>query len=299
MPELPEVETIKNDLSQKVLNKKISKIVIKKPKLVKSSYTNFKKDLLGASFFEIDRIGKLLIFSFRKGKKEKYLLVHLKMTGQFIFVGHNSLVAGGHANSKEESKRYRMGGLEKGLPNKFSHIIFYFGEKEILYFNDMRQFGYMKIVTKDELDIIKNKYGIEPLQKNFTWKNFQKIFQNKKTNIKAFLLKQDVISGLGNIYVDEILFASGVLPTRTVAALSEGELRKVFENTKSIIKKAIKYRGTTFSDYVDSSGKRGNFSDFLKVYGKQKTLCPKCARTEILKIKVAGRGTHFCPYCQN
>ncbi|MDA3840257.1 MAG: bifunctional DNA-formamidopyrimidine glycosylase/DNA-(apurinic or apyrimidinic site) lyase [Patescibacteria group bacterium] len=299
MPELPEVETIRNDLSEKIVNKKIVKLEVKKVKLVKNTQEVFMSVLLNSKFSYIDRIGKLLIFTIKKGDLEKYLLVHLKMTGQFIYVGKNEVVAGGHSNSREESKKYRLGGLEKDLPNKFSHVIFHFHDGSTLYFNDMRQFGYLKIVDALELKMIKGKYGIEPLQKNFTWKNFQKVCEGKRTNIKAFLLNQHMISGLGNIYVDEILFASGILPTRNVSALNEDELRELFENTKNIIKKAIKQRGTTFSDYVDSKGERGGFANFLKVYGKEKTVCPKCLRTKILKIKVAGRGTRFCPRCQN
>lgn len=299
MPELPEVETIRNDLSEKIINKKIVKIDVRKVKLVKNTQKVFKDFLLGSKFSYIDRIGKLLIFVVRKAKQEKYLLVHLKMTGQFIYVGKNEIVAGGHSNSREESKKYRLGGLEKDLPNKFSHVIFHFGDGSTLYFNDMRQFGYLKIVEADELDFIKSKYGIEPLQKNFTWKNFQKVCEGKRTNVKAFLLNQGMISGLGNIYVDEILFASGINPTRNVSALSEEERRRIFDNSKKIIKNAIKKRGTTFSDYVDSKGERGGFADFLKVYGKEKTICPKCKRTKIVKIKVAGRGTRFCPKCQD
>ena len=299
MPELPEVETIRVDLSDKIVNKKIVKIDVRKVKLVKNTQKVFKGFLLNSKFSYIDRIGKLLIFVVKKGRQEKYLLVHLKMTGQFIFVGKNELVAGGHSNSREEARKYRFGGLEKDLPNKFSHVIFHFQDDSTLYFNDMRQFGYLKIVEADELEYIKSRYGIEPLQKNFTWKNFKKTFKNRRTNIKAFLLNQGMISGLGNIYVDEVLFASDINPTRNISSLNEDELRKIFENSKKIIKNAIKQRGTTFSDYVDSKGERGNYSDFLKAYGKEKTICPKCKQTKIVKIKVAGRGTRFCPRCQN
>ncbi len=299
MPELPEVETIRNDLSKKILNKKIVKLEVRKVKLVKNTQKIFKSVLLESKFSEIDRIGKLLIFVIKEGRKEKYLLAHLKMTGQFIYVSKDSVIAGGHSNSRAEARKYRLGGLEKDLPNKFSHIIFHFDDASTLYFNDMRQFGYMKIVESEELETIKARYGIEPLQKNFTWKNFKKTFEDRRTNVKAFLLNQNMISGLGNIYVDEILFASGVLPTRNVSALNEEELRAIFENTKKIIRNAIKQRGTTFSDFVDLGGEKGGFSNFLKVYGKEKTICPKCKRTKILKTRVAGRGTRFCPRCQN
>lgn len=299
MPELPEVETIRQDLSKNIINKKIDKLEIGKVKIVKNDIEEFKKELLEKSFSEIERIGKLLIFVLKSSNEKKYLLIHLKMTGQLIYTDKKNTIAGGHSNSREESMRYRLGGLEKNLPNKFSHVIFSFKDGSRLYFNDMRQFGYLKIVGQDELNLIKARYGIEPLQKNFTWKNFENLFFGKKTNIKAFLLKQEVVAGLGNIYVDEILFASGVLPTRAVSSLSKDELKSIFDNTKKIIKKAIKFRGTTFSDFVDASGEKGNFSKFLKVYGKEKQICSKCKRTKIIKTKVAGRGTRICPRCQN
>ncbi len=299
MPELPEVETVRADLTKKIINKKIDKLEVRKLKIVKNDLKDFNKNLLGKSFSDIERIGKLLIFVIKNPKEKKYLLIHLKMTGQLIYTDKKRTIAGGHSNSRAESIKYRLGGLEENMPNKFSHVIFSFSDKSKLYFNDMRQFGYLKIVNQGELEAIKLKYGIEPLQKNFTWKNFQKLFQGKKTNVKAFLLKQDVIAGLGNIYVDEILFASGVLPTRTASSLDREELKGVFDNTKKIIRKAIKSRGTTFSDYVDSEGKKGNFSSFLKVYGREKELCLACKRTKIVKIRVAGRGTRICPKCQN
>ncbi len=155
MPELPEVETIKNDLKKAILNKEIAGVKVGKKKIIKNSISNFKSIIIGNSFKDISRIGKLLIFSL---KDSKYLLVHLKMTGQLIYAGGRGVIQGGH----------EILGIDKKLPNKYSHVIFIFKDNSTLYFNDMRQFGYLKIVDENELNKIKLNYGIEPLTRNFT-----------------------------------------------------------------------------------------------------------------------------------
>jgi formamidopyrimidine-DNA glycosylase len=284
MPELPEVETIKNDLKKAVLNKRIVGVSVFKKTVVKSFFADFIKTLKKNNFKDISRIGKLLIFHL---ENKKYLLIHLKMTGQLIYCVEDKCIAGGHEV---------LGSIGK-LPNKYSHVIFNFQDDSTLYFNDMRRFGYMKIVSEDELKKIKNKFGIEPLTRDFVFKKFKEIFKNKKTSIKAALMDQALISGIGNIYADEILFKAGVMPTRIAASLEEEELKKIFNAANEILKKAIKMRGTTFSNYVDSKGKKGNFSSMLKVYGREGEKCFRCGGV-VKKIKLAGRGTRFCEKCQ-
>jgi len=284
MPELPEVETIRRDLSKNILNKNISGVEISKPKMVDGSTLKFKKILIGNRIIRIDRTGKLMIFVLEND--EKYLLVHMKMTGQLIYVSGKKQVPGGHNFPK----------LGK-LPNKYSHIIISFADKSKLFFNDMRQFGYMKMVDGKGLERVKSNFGIEPLQKDFTLDNFKNAVKGKKTNIKAFLLNQKNIAGIGNIYADEILFNAKIRPNRKVKTLSEKDLRKIYLSSIKIIKKAIEKRGTTFSDYVDGQGNKGNFMNYLKVYGRQGEKCKRC-RSEINKIKISGRGTYYCPVCQ-
>lgn len=297
MPELPEVETIRVGLEKKLLNKKIIKIKADKIRMIRNDFALFKNELMGSYFLRIERIGKLLIFFINKNNK--FLLVHLKMTGQLVYCSSDSFEIGGHANSLKEVKAANSGKFEDiCIPGKFTHIIFEFNDGSRLFFNDMRQFGYMKIVDKEELKAIKRKFGIEPLQDGFNWDNFEKIFKNRKTNIKNILLNQQLISGIGNIYADEILFKSSIMPTRKADTLSEKELKKIFKNTEAVIKKAIKYKGTTFSDYIDSDGKKGNYSGLLKVYGRAGKKCLKCKKAEIKKIKLSGRGTSYCPVCQ-
>ncbi|HFC77005.1 MAG TPA: bifunctional DNA-formamidopyrimidine glycosylase/DNA-(apurinic or apyrimidinic site) lyase [Candidatus Moranbacteria bacterium] len=303
MPELPEVETIRRGLRRKIVSKKIKKIIIKKPNLVKHSGIFFRKQLIENSFTDVQRIGKLLIFPLKKQneKKEKqFLLIHLKMTGQLIFCNKEGFVAGGHANSKKEEQEF-IEGKRKNFccPGKYTHIIFEFNDKSELFFNDLRQFGYLKIVNEKELQEIKKSFGIEPGKRNFTWENFKKALLGKKRKIKAILLDQSIISGLGNIYVDESLFGAKIYPERIATSLTEKEKRALFVAIKRIINLALKYNGTTFSDFLDSKGKKGNFKQKLKVYGREGKKCKRKNCVGIIeKIKVSGRGTRFCPFCQ-
>ncbi len=307
MPELPEVETVRLGLAEQIVGKKIKNIEVLKPKLVKNSLGRFLDALLGNSFSGICRVGKLLIFKIKRSQKtgakkkteQNFLLVHLKMTGQLVYCDQKNFVVGGHANSKNEREKFAKGEssdfCQKG---RYTHIIFNLASGGKLFFNDLRQFGYLRVVSKNELLDIKKNFGIEPLTDNFTWQNFLQIFENRKTNIKALLLNQKIISGLGNIYVDEVLFASGVSPYRGADSLTKKEKKKIFENSEKIIARAIKYGGTTFSNFLNSEGKKGAFVKKLKVYGKEGELCPKCKSTKIKKVKLAGRGTHLCPKCQ-
>ena len=285
MPELPEVETVRKGLNKNILNKKIIDIRILKPKLVKRELSEFREILLGNGFKNIDRIGKLLIFEIKSGQ---FLLVHLKMTGQLIFQKGKNKVMGGHPNPDSDQE----------FPNRFSHIIFDFDDGSQLFYNDMRQFGYLKIAEKDEVAEIRGKYGIEPGTKNFTWEKFRGILDKKKRmTLKSFLLNQQIISGLGNIYVDESCFRSSVLPTRKIESLNKKEEKELFKNIAEIIEEAVSVGGTTFRDYRDALGGKGNFTDLLQVYGRDKRPCKVCG-TIIKKIKLGGRGTHFCPKCQ-
>ena len=286
MPELPEVETVRRGLRANILGKKITKITISKPKLVKHTPAEFREILIGNSFKKVDRIGKLLIFELEN--PAKFLLVHLKMTGQLIWQKGTKTVMGGHYDPHTKNE----------FPNKYSHVIFDFENGENLFYNDMRQFGYLKIVEAEELTEIRGKYGIEPGTENYTWENFRGILVKRhKMILKAFLLNQQIISGLGNIYVDEACFRSGILPERKVGSLNDKEAKLLFRNIREIIAEAVAMGGTTFRNYRDALGGKGNFTDKLQVYGLEKRPCQICG-TIIEKMKLAGRGTHFCPKCQ-
>lgn len=284
MPELPEVETIRQDLREKIVGKKIKNLVLSKKAKLNKSQKFFVDFLIGNHFSEIDRIGKLIIFILPDNKH--VLLVHLKMTGQLIYKKNDKIIPGGHNDISTVN-----------VPNKHTHVQFHFSDGSRVFFNDIRRFGYLSIEPIERLKSIKDKYGIEPLTDNFTWDNFSKIFVGKNTILKALLLNQQIISGLGNIYVDEICFDAGVRPTRRVSTLILVELKKLYNSTKKIIKKSVENRGTTFNNYVDGDGNKGNFVKYLKVYGRGGEECKNC-KNILKKIKVGGRGTVFCEVCQ-
>lgn len=286
MPELPEVETIRSDLKKKILNKKIKKVDLRSRKIVKSSVKDFVLTLERNSFKDIRRKGKLLVFVL--AKKNRYLTIHLRMTGQLIYQNNKKIIAGGHSDNNSITD----------LPNKHTHIIFHFSDRSQLFFNDLRRFGVIKVVNEKELQNMLDNLGVEPLKKDFSLKIFQDIIKNKKGNIKAFLLNQKYIAGIGNIYADEILFEAKILPNRKTDSLKNEEIKKLFRAIKKILKKAISYRGTTFNDYVDADGKKGNFLKLLKVYSKEGKDCQRCKGGIIQKVKVAGRGTRYCNKCQ-
>jgi len=285
MPELPEVETIRRDLQKKILNKKIVHLEILLKRIVKNDEKKFKKEIIGDKIIEIDRVGKLLIF--RLSKSNLILLIHLKMTGQLIYCLGGKIIAGGHSDEKSVTC----------LPNQHTRVIFEFSDKAKLYFNDLRTFGYLKLVDEKELQKVRAKFGIEPLDPEFNEAFLAGLIKGRKTNIKALLLNQALISGIGNIYADETLFAARVLPQRTVNTLNEKEIKMIVKNAKAVLEKSIANRGTTFNNYVDADGKKGNFVKLLKVYGRTGQKCLKCGGV-VKKTKVAGRGTHYCEKCQ-
>ncbi|MFA6513793.1 MAG: bifunctional DNA-formamidopyrimidine glycosylase/DNA-(apurinic or apyrimidinic site) lyase [Patescibacteria group bacterium] len=297
MPELPEVETIRRDLAGSIIGSEISTVKLLSPKSAKNKAAFFVYALVGHKIENIGRTGKLLALKIKQktdDKEKLYLLVHLKMTGQLILVSKGKQVAGGHSLSGD-SFASSVGG---NLPNRHTRAIIEFKNGDKLFFNDLRKFGYLKIVSEIELEkIIKVGYGPEPLSAKLSVEYLIEKLKNKKKNIKAFLLDQKMIAGLGNIYVDESLFLAKIKPTRLAGSIKKEEAKNLYQSMNKIIKKAIESRGTTFNNYVDSSGRKGNFSKLLNVYGRGKLPCPNCKK-EIIKIKLAGRGTHYCNYCQ-
>lgn len=302
MPEMPEVETIARDLAVSLVGQKIVLVKIFSAKIASHSEAFFKKKLVGRKIIKLERRGKLLIFSLSPASlpAPDYLLIHLKMTGQLIYLNRRAKIVGGHSlNSNRRTNDNSLAAAVGGeLPNKYTRASISFKPNGQLFFNDLRKFGYLKLATGVELErLLKNNYGPEPLTPAFSLPVFQTILKNRTTKIKALLLNQKLIAGLGNIYVDESLWAARINPERPAGSLSSPETKKLWQAINRIIKQAIKERGTTFSNYVDSKGQSGNFSRFLRVYGRQGKKCPNC-RNLLLKKKVAGRGTHYCPHCQ-
>jgi len=324
MPELPEVETIRQDLEKKILNTKIVQVVVYNKKSVGGDSNKFVRALKGHSFIKINRRGKLMIFRLDQGSTS--LLVHLKMTGQLIYErelkNKVDVVAGGHKLSVADIEN---------LPNKHTRVAFVFANGGQLFFNDLRIFGYMKLASVETVENVLKKFGPEPLSPLpggevrakspdgasplfgvrgrsqgetrmispvLTFDYFSNLFKKRqKTTVKAMLLNQELIAGLGNIYVDEVCWCAGIMPSRRVGTVTKAEQKKLFACIPKILKEAIKHRGTTFRNFLDASGRKGNYTDFLKVYDRDGKKCQRCGAI-IKKIKTAGRGTHFCPKCQ-
>lgn len=288
MPELPEIETIKNGLREKVCKKPILKVLVNNASVIRNRKSNFIKILEGGKFASIERRGKMLIFEIEKKRDggKNFLLARLGMTGRLVYFDDTDAPWGGHSFESKKSFSY-----------KHCHIVFTFEGGGVLLFCDTRRFGYMEIVDEKGLGKKLETFGPEPLSLEFTLKIFQEIMKGKKTNIKALLLNQKYIAGIGNIYADEILFEAKIDPRRSADSLSIEEVKNIYRAVKKILKKAVANRGTTFSDYVDSSGEKGNFKRHLKVYGRGGMDCLGC-KGEVKRIVVAGRGTSFCGSCQ-
>lgn len=287
MPELPEVETVRLQLLHKVLGRRIKKIEVFNPKTVANN-TEFANQIKNKTISHIDRVGKLLIFNF-KNEKNFFLLAHLKMTGQFLFVDKSKQVSGGGHLIQDANT--------KDLPNRHTRVAFHFVDGTSLFFNDMRKFGYIYTADAETVKKARGRFGQEPIHDNFDIENFTTGIKRRKTPIKAALLDQTFIAGLGNIYVDETLFLAGVRPDRKSHLVTKKEAEAIAKASGKVMKDSIAVGGTTFQHFKDTGGKNGNYTDYLKVFGKQNTPCPNCG-TIIEKTRVAGRGTHFCPKCQ-
>ncbi len=289
MPELPEVETIVRDLNKYLPNKIIKevKVLNKKIKLTSAS-------VRGKKIKRVWRRGKQIIIDLIP---EQHLVIHLKMTGQLIWRSasqtasnkKNKLVVGGHP----------IVGVGEELPNKFTRVIFRLADGSELFFNDVRKFGYIKLLSARALAAISDRLGPEPLAKNFNGQKLQTALAGRsKAKIKAALLDQSKVAGIGNIYADESLWLAKILPQRTVASLKEAEWSALAKAITKVLKLSITHRGTSFSDYRDARGGSGNFLKKLKVYGRGGKKCFKCGQI-LHKSKLVGRGTVWCGECQN
>lgn len=284
MPELPEVETIRRDLNL-LRGARVRGVEVNKEKMVRGKPERFIKELKGLTVQRVARRGKLLIFLMNN---EAALLVHMKMTGQLIYRDKKILRGGGHGIPKVKREE---------LPNKHTHIVIAFGNGAKLFFNDMRQFGYMQLVSREELVKVLSRYGVEPLGADFTREKLQQLLRGRKATVKNVLLDQRGVAGLGNIYVDELCFAARVRPMRRAAKVTAAETGKLQQAAVAVLKKSIAARGTTFSDYRDGLGGEGGFVKMLKVYGRAGQPCLRC-KALLKRVKVGGRGTVYCPKCQ-
>ncbi len=287
MPELPEVETIKRELARALVGKTIKQVTLTWPKMVLPlSPQTFTKKLAGQKIKSVERRAKMLLIHF---SNDTLLAVHLKMTGQLIYrPAKGVLIVGGHPQKN---------GLAN-LPNNYTRAVFTFTDGSVLYFNDLRKFGWLKHLSHSDLHLLTARSGVEPLSKQFTLPLFKDLLARyPKRPVKTFLLDQTLIAGLGNIYVDEAAFLSHVLPTRLTSSLTKSEKNNLYKNIIGVLKLSIKKKGTSARNYVKTDGQPGGFVPHLMVYGRAKLPCKVC-RTPVSKIKFHGRGTHFCSKCQ-
>ncbi len=281
MPELPEVETIKRGLEKCIVGKKISKVHI----LCEKSFRGKPELIEGQEIIGIDRRGKALLIRLRN---KLTVMVHLRMTGQMIHDGLERFAAGHPDESFHEE-----------MPGRFTRIYADLDDGTHLYFNDMRKFGFWAVM--DELDLATDKFlnslGAEPwdMKSEDFWAMLQR---HQNSPIKAVILDQHNIAGVGNIYADEGCFYAGILPWRKCSDLKREEADKLLEGLGAVMRASIDSGGSTMKDYVKADGTRGNYLEkFAQVFRREGQECPRCGG-EILKTRTAGRGTHYCKGCQ-
>jgi formamidopyrimidine-DNA glycosylase len=287
MPELPEVETVRRGLNRLIVGRVVKKVTHDTEKSFPNATADVKEFLIGAEVVDVRRRAKVLLIDL---SSDYTLVVHLKMTGQMVFVGEERFGAG-HPNES----------LVHQLPDRSTRVTFEFDDGSRLFFNDQRKFGWIRLLPSVEvpnIDFMK-KVGPEPLDADFTWQEFAARFTRRaRTNIKAALLDQTVVAGVGNIYADESLWGARVHPRRLVGTITDEEFEGIFTQLREVMSLAIEKGGSTDKNYVNAEGKRGSYLDFARAFRREGQPCPRHPDVMIEKMRVAGRGTHICPVCQ-
>lgn len=271
LPELPEVETVRRGLNRLVKGKVISKVEVTYAPMIKTGVDAFCQDLIGQEILDVDRRGKYLLIYLT----DHVLISHLRMEGKYNFFA------------------------DQVPANKHFHAFFTFIDGSTLVYQDVRKFGTMELLGKADVDayFISRKIGPEPTEEDFDLEEFAKKLAKSKKPIKSHLLDQSLVAGLGNIYVDEVLFKAKVHPAQTSNQLSTDQVADLRQATIEVLQLGIEKGGSTIRTYKNALGMDGTMQDYLQVYGKTGQACPRC-QTEIVKIQLGGRGTHFCPKCQ-
>lgn len=278
MPELPEVETIRLGLEKYIVGKKIISVEVRLKKILQGETSK----IVGAKFKKIRRFGKALSLDLDNGYS---VAVHVKMTGQLIWVSRVSRAMG------------------RQLPGKFTHVIFHL-KGGTLYYNDIRQFGWVKIMSTPDVEQMPfvRELGPEPF-KDLTLEKLGEIIRNKSVKIKILLMDQKKIGGVGNIYANDALFLAGIDPRRPAKSLSVAETKKLYQSIIEVLKRGLKYGGSSENTYVNALGEKGNYQDHSLVYGKAAKhakagkICKVCGG-KITFARLGGRGTFFCEKCQ-
>ena len=288
MPELPEVETVRRGLSTLIIGKTITTITVyDSPKSFPNAPADVEQFVYGATVTAVRRRAKVLLIDL---STHYTFVIHLKMTGQMVYVGEERFGAG-HPNDS----------LVNVLPDASTRVSIVFSDGTHVYFNDQRKFGWVRLYPTDEVVNIPfmQKVGPEPLEDSFTSDIFiQRIRRRNNTIIKAAILDQTVLAGVGNIYADEGLWAAKIHPSTRVKDVPDNALRDLHAALVAVLALSIQKGGSTNRNYVTAEGKRGSYMDFANVFRRDGQPCPRHPEVIIEKIKVAGRGTHICPVCQ-
>lgn len=287
MPELPEVETVRVGLSRLLPGKTIASVDANWPKSFPNAAADVQNFLIGEKIISVQRRAKVLLIEL----SSKYsLVIHLKMTGQLVYRDEIQRFGAGHPSAS----------LVRELPDRSTRVVVDFSDGGRLFFNDQRKFGWMRLMPTSEianLDFFK-KVGPEPLASDFTANIlYERLQRRKNTSVKAAILDQTVIAGIGNIYADESLWGAKIHPATLVKNLSMQKTRKLYDAMTAVLRLSIEKGGSTDRNYVDAEGKKGSYLSFASVFRREGQACPRCGN-EIIKIRVAARGTHICPHCQ-
>lgn len=290
MPELPEVETVRRGLHDVLIGRTIQHETHDTAKGFPNSPADVAAFLIGATVVNVRRRAKVLLIDV---STEYTLVIHLKMTGQLVFDGTpgEDRFGAGHPNDS----------LVGTLPDTSTRVTLRFTDGSVLYFNDQRKFGWMRLVPTAQVDELPfmQKVGPEPLEAAFTAALFYERLQRRKnTTIKAAILDQTVLAGVGNIYADEGLWGAKIHPQARVKDVSFDEVTRLWQELRAVMTLAIEKGGSSNKNYVNAAGKKGSYMDFARVFRREGQACPRCG-AEIMKTKVAGRGTHVCPVCQH
>lgn len=287
MPELPEVETVRIGLSQFIIGKAIVNVTHDWDKSFPNAKPDVQTFLIGAKIVEIRRRAKVLLIDL---STEYTLVIHLKMTGQMVYRSAGETFGAGHPSDS----------LVGELPDKSTRVTFDFSDGSRLFFNDQRKFGWVKLFPTIEVPNIEffKKVGPEPLATDFTQTDFrERVHRRLNTSIKAALLDQTVIAGVGNIYADESLWGAKIHPSNLVKNLSAQKMNTLHDELSYVLNLALQKGGSSDRNYVNAEGKKGSYLSFARVFRRNGQPCPRC-NTIIIKTRVAGRGTHLCPKCQ-
>ena len=286
MPELPEVEIVRQSLDKKIKQKSIKKVIIRNKNLRFPVPKNFSSFLKNKKITKVDRFSKYLILNFKSGD---FCLIHLGMSGTIHIIDNKKKLKFTNASFYHSPI----------LPKKHNHIELIFNSLKVIY-NDPRRFGFFELVENNKK--LKNRFqnlGPEPFNFNFDTNYVFNYFKGKNKNIKTFLLDQKFVSGIGNIYASEILFHSKIKPNRLVNSLNQEEITNIIISTKFILNKAIRKGGSSIRDFKNSDGNTGSFQNEFKVYNKENENCPNSScKNKIKKLNITNRSTFYCNICQ-